>query len=309
MAHPGSSAFAARALRGVVHRAARAAVRARKAFRTATALLRLRPTYLVIGAQKAGTTSLHRYLSDHPAVLCAVVKETEFFNRSYAHGKRSYRAFFPLALRALAVRLRAGVWPAVGEATAAYLFDPRVPERVHAFDPRLKLVAILRDPVDRAYSHFQMERRWGREPRSLEGALENEERVIERELERIAADPLDRGDGFPASYVARGRYAEQLERWLAFFPPEQLLVLTSDELLADPEGTMARVARFLGIPVHRAKSYPREGVREYEPMSAEQRERLARIFEPHNRRLEELLGRKLPWTRPGVSGEARSAAP
>jgi hypothetical protein len=269
--------------------------------RRATSRWRLRPTFLVLGAQKAGTTSLHSYLSEHPAVLSAALKEVQYFNLFYDRGESWYRAQFPLATTAWAIRRRLGVSPAVGEATAAYLFYPRVPERVHAFDPRMNLIAVLRDPVDRAYSHFQMELRWGRESGSFEDALAQEEREIPPELERIRNDPeYVSHNGFSRTYVARGLYAEQLERWLQFFPRAQLLVLTSEELLADPAQVMSRIASFFGIPEWRAETYPLRGARPYPPISTEARERLARTFEPHNRVLEALLGRELGWTRPAA---------
>jgi hypothetical protein len=257
----------------------------------------LRPNYLLIGAQKAGTTSLHGYLAAHPAVLTASIKEVQYFSKYYARGEDWYLSYFPLAARARLARLRTGATPAVGEASATYLFDPRTPERVRRFDPAMKLIVALRDPVDRAYSHYQMEHRWGRETLTFEEALDREDAELGEELERVAADPAAEA-GLECSYVARGRYAEQLDRWLEHFPREQLLVMTSDELLAEPAAAMTRVAAFLGIPEWHAPSYPLRGVREYSTMPAETRERLARTFEPHNRRLEELLGRELRWTRP-----------
>jgi sulfotransferase family protein len=268
--------------------------------RIATASRRLRPNYLVIGAQKGGTTSLHGYLAAHPAVLTASIKEVQYFSKYYARGEDWYLAYFPLAARGRLTRLRTGVAPAVGEASATYLFDPRTPERVRRFDPQMKLIAALRDPVERAYSHYQMEQRWGRETLPFEQALEREEAELGFELERVLADP-DSESGLECSYVARGRYAEQLDRWLEHFPREQLLVVTSDELLEQPGAVMTRVAQFLGITDWRAPSYPLRGVREYSTMPPETRERLARIFEPHNRRLEQLLGRELAWTRPGTA--------
>jgi hypothetical protein len=271
--------------------------------RLATASRRLRPNYLVIGAQKAGTTSLHAYLAAHPAVLPASIKEVQYFSKFYDQGEDWYLAYFPLAARGRLAQLRSGARPAVGEASATYLFHPRAAERVHSFDPAMRLIVALRDPVDRAHSHYQMEYRWGRETLPFEQALEREQAVLGPELERILADPgYDSPDGLNCSYVARGRYAEQIERWLRYFSREQLLIVTSDELLEDPAGVMTRVARFLGIPEWRARSYPLRGVREYATMLPETRDRLARIFEPHNRRLEELLGRELTWTRPGSSG-------
>ena len=266
--------------------------------RQATASLRLRPNFLVIGAQKAGTTSLHGYLTAHPAVLGASLKEVQYFSKFYDRGEDWYLAYFPLELRGSATRLRSGVRPAVGEASATYLFHPRAPERVHAFDSAMRLVVVLRDPVDRAYSHYQMEHRWGREVLPFEGALERETELLP-ELERMRADPAyESQEAIDCSYVARGRYAEQLERWLELFPRGQLLVLTSDELLDDPAGTVAAVAHFLGIPDWRATSYPLRGVREYDTMAPGTREQLTRTFVSDNERLEQLLGRTFPWTRP-----------
>jgi hypothetical protein len=294
---------ARRVRRAAGYRLERVTSRARWLGRRATAGIRVPPSYLLIGAQKAGTTSLHRYLAEHPAVLPAAVKEVRYFNRFYERGEAWYLAHFPLAAHAAAVKRRIGTAPAVGEASAVYLFDPRVPERVHAFDPQIRLIAVLRDPVERAYSHYQMEVRWGRETLPLEAALEREEAELPGLLEHAVRNPLDTSDGgFPRSYLGRSRYAEQLERWLRFFSREQLLVLTSDELLAHPAMVMGRIAVFLGIPDHRAESYPLQGVREYASLPDDARDRLAHLFEPENRKLEDLLGRELPW------GSARSTA-
>jgi Sulfotransferase domain len=296
MADPPPTGLVHRARHSVGYRGGEALERADRAGRRATASLRLRPNFLVIGAQKAGTSSLHEYLVDHPAVLSARVKEVQYFTKYYGRGEGWYRAQFPLALRGSRVRRRLGVPPAVGEATAACLFDPRAPERARAFDPELKLIAILRDPVERAHSHFQMELRWGRETGTFEEALAAEEAELPGVLELIREDPLSEPpDGFARSYVARGLYADQLERWLAHFERDQLLVLMSDELHGDPVGTMTEVTRFLGLPDWEARAYPLRGVQEYASMAPETRARLRSRFEPHDRRLAELLGRDLPW--------------
>jgi len=273
---------------------------AREVARRATAPMRLRPTFLIIGALKAGTTSLHGYLSDHPAVFCSKTKEVHYFSLKYPLGERWYLSHFPLATRAATTRLRTGVRISVGEATPAYLFDPRSPGRVRAFNADMKLIVVLRDPVERAYSHYQMERETRDETRSFEDALAWEEAELEPELERWVADPtyVSPLPLFGRSYVARGCYAEHLERWLAFFPREQLLALTSDELLDDPSSALSKVEAFLEIPQWHPSSYPRENVREYPPMSRATRDHLRAVFEQHDRRLEELLGLELPWARP-----------
>ena len=270
--------------------------------RRATSSARTRPTYLVIGAQKAGTTSLHHYLSQNPAVLTARVKEVQYFTKYYARGEGWYRGQFPLVTHERAVRRRIGVSPAVGEATAACLFDPRSPERVHAFDPEMKLVALLRDPIERAYSAFQMELRWGRETGTFEEALDREETDLPGVLERLRTNPnASVSSGLGRSYVARGLYADQLERWLQLFDRDQLLILMSDDLDQDPAATVSRVAGFLGVPEWHATEYPRRGVQEYAAMAPETRERLAQTFAAHDRRLVELLGRELPWSDAGSS--------
>ena len=163
--------------------------------------------------------------------------------------------------------------------------------------PEARLVAILRNPVDRAFSHYQHERALGRELLSFEDAVAREDERMRGEVERMLADPSYFSHAWwNYTYVARGRYAEQLERWLAVFPREQLLVVPSEDLLLEPERTHARVLEFLGADAHRLDSYPRVFERQYEPMRPETRSRLAAEFAEPNRRLYELLGRDLGWT-------------
>ena len=270
---------------------------ARWKLRVATASLRARPTFLIIGAQKAGTTSLHAYVARHPDVLTATKKEVEYFSRHYANGEAWYLAHFPLAARAVARRLMRRTVPAVGEASATYLFHPLAHRWANAFNPEMKLVVVLRDPVDRAYSHYQMEYRWGRETLPFGEALLREERELGAELDRVVADPLTTSPRLlTCSYVARGRYLEQIERWLEVFPREQLYVVMSEELLADPAAVVSRISAFLGIREWRDDSYPLRGVREYAPIDSATRERLAQAFDADNRRLADFLGHELDWT-------------
>jgi hypothetical protein len=253
----------------------------------ATAALRPLPNFLIIGAQKAGTTALYAYLRRHPQITGPSWKEVSFFDRHYARGEAWYRGNFPNSLRARGL---------VGEASPSYLFHPLAPERVAALVPEVKLVALVRNPADRAFSHYQHEVALGREPLSFEDALEAEDERLRGEQERMRADPVYFSrPWWDYTYRARGLYADQLERWLGVFPREQLLIVPNEDLDAEAAQTYARVLEFLAATPHRLDSYPRVFERQYEPMNAETRARLAAEFAEPNRRFYELLGRNLGW--------------
>ncbi len=262
------------------------------AYGTATSAARPLPDALIIGAQKAGTTALYAYLRWHPQVLGPSWKEVNYFDRHYRRGERWYRGHFPNRLR-----LRRIHDPIVAEASTGYLFHPLGPERVKALIPRARLIALVRDPVDRAYSHYQHEVALGRERLSFEAAIDREDERMEGELERMLADP-----GYFSyawwnyTYLARGRYAEQLERWLEVFPREQLLVVPMDDLRDAPRETYARVLDYIGARPHELDDYPRIFSREYSDMSPETRRRLSEYYAEPNRRLYALLERELEWT-------------
>jgi Sulfotransferase domain len=255
----------------------------------ATSAWRPLPDFLIVGAQKAGTTALYAYLRWHPGITGPSWKEVSFFDRHYRRGISWYRGQFPLRSRG----------KLVGEASPGYLFHPLGPERVAATVPGVRLIALLRDPVDRALSHYHHEVALGREPLSFEEALGAEEERTRGEEARMIREPGYFSHAWwDHTYVARGRYAEQLERWLAAFPREQLLVLASEELSRDPAGMYARVLDFLGVPAHDLHAYPRVYRQEYGEMRQETRQRLAEIFARPNRRLYDLLGRDLGWSAP-----------
>lgn len=246
------------------------------------------PDFLVLGAQKAGTTALYEYLRRHPQISGPSWKEVSFFDRHWARGESWYRGNFPNVARTRGKH--------VGEASPSYVFHPLAPQRVQEVVPEARLIVLVRNPVDRALSQYNHEVALGREALPFEEALDAEEERLRGEQERMAADPrYFSREWWSHTYKARGRYAEQLERWLAVFPREQLLVLPSDDLGSEPARAHAQVLEFLGASPQRLDSYPRVYEREYEPMKAETRERLAAEFEEPNRRLYELLGRDLGW--------------
>ena len=252
----------------------------------ATSFARPLPDFLILGAQKAGTTALYAYLRWHPGITGPSWKEVSYFDRHYRRGASWYRGHFPIGA---GDRL-------VGEASPGYLFHPLAPERVRTTVPEAKLIALLRDPVDRALSHYHHEVALGREPLSFEEAIDAEPERTRGEEHRMVGEPGYFSHAWwDYTYLARGRYAEQLERWLAVFPPEQLFVVASEELASDSGQTYSRVLEFLGAPRHELGSYPRVYQQEYAELRPGPQRRLAEYFAEPNRRLYELLGRDLGW--------------
>lgn len=268
-------------------------------WRAATRRARILPDFLVLGGARCGSSSLFAMLCAHEQVMAPSHKEVHFFDRNVWRGLDSYRRFFPLAIHRDRVSRRLGRPVVTGEATTYYLFHPAVPQRVASLLPDVKLVALLRDPVDRAHSQYHLAVRNGREQLSFEDALDAEPARLEGEAERLLADPTYRSEPHLAhSYLARGLYLEQLERWHAHVPREQLLVLRSEDLFADPGAVLDQVLRFLGLEPHAGELPPARNRAGYDTMRPETRERLRRFYAEPNRRLEEYLGRDLDWQRP-----------
>lgn len=251
------------------------------------------PDFLLLGAQKCGTAYLFKRLSRHPDVEPPVIKEVDFFSKHFGWGVGWYRSCFPA---------RSDGQPSWSwEASPNNLFYPHAARRAAEVVPAAKLIALLRNPVDRAYSHYHHQVRMGHETLpSFEAALEAEEERLRGKREEMLRDegylPLE----FPRfSYRARGIYADQIEEWRRHFDDEQLLVVKSEDLYESPRETITGIVRFLGLPewnpenarLSRAKT-PRYS---YGPMDPTTRKQLEEYFEPHNRRLYGYLGRDFGW--------------
>src|SRR5215207_4014201 len=197
------------------------------------------PDFVIIGAQRGGTTSLHAYLSAHPQVITPATKELHFLTDRYERGLDWYLGQFPTGLPLGVV---------TGEATPYALFHPLAPRRLLEIAPAAKSIVLLRNPVDRAYSHYLLEWSRGEEKLDFAAALDAELERLDGEEARLARDPWYTSAFHKhASYMARGDYARQLERWFAVFPREQILVIRSDDLYERSAETFARIAQLLGI--------------------------------------------------------------
>lgn len=287
--------WAKRSVRGGVRVAQGAAWLVRRATETSRVL----PGFLVVGSQKCGTTSLFNYLAQHPAVVPPLRKEIHFFDGyggRYGRGIGWYRSTFPTRWTMSAATRAAGRPAVTGEATPSYLDHPATPERVHQALPDVRLIALLRNPVDRAYSHYQMEVSRGDETLPFAEAVEREEERLAGEVDRVLTDPSYFSRPLSHfSYLRRGRYAEHLEAWTRLFPRERLLVLRAEDLYADPAAVYRRVLDFLGIPAAGEPSFRAYNAREYPDLDPALRARLADHFRPYNQRLTEFLRTDPGW--------------
>jgi hypothetical protein len=264
----------------------------RWSFRLLTSPARGLADFCIIGAQRCGTTSLYNYLAEHPGVAPAFVKETHFFDTHYAKGLLWYRAYFPFVQNPESKIQN----PISGESTPYYLFYPHAPERLRRAIPGARLIVLLRNPVDRAFSHYHHEVSMGAEKASFEEALIREQAVLPGEATRVQQDGRYRSFAHNHySYLARGIYVDQLQRWAAAFPRAQILILKSEDLGLDPGSTLRRVTQFLGLPDWTPGRYPKYNLARYSDMDPATRQRLTGHFAPHNQRLYEFLGQDLGW--------------
>jgi hypothetical protein len=255
------------------------------------------PDFVVIGGKKCGTTYLYHLLSLHPLVEPAATKELHFFDTLFDEGVEWYRRCFPKP------KLKDGRNTITGEATP-YMAAHHAPERMAEVIPQARLIALLRDPVDRAYSHYHQGVRRGSETRTFEEAIEAEEARSRGERDKMYDDEHHVGVNHRhSSYLSRGVYVDQLQCWSRFFDREQLLVLKSEDFFAHPVETLKVVLDFLGLPEwepeasnYRIKYSRKKFSGNYlQRMDPATRRRLEEYFEPHNRRLYDFLGKDLGW--------------
>jgi len=250
------------------------------------------PNFLIIGAQKCGTTSLFHFLSQHPDLNLPSVKEIQFFSLEYSKGWKWYKNQFPenpFFRRKLK-----------GEASPYYLFHPLVASRVATHLPKIKLIVMLRNPVDRAYSHFWHERKHKTENvENFETALELEsERILEDE-KALRAGKLQQSSAHQNfSYINRGFYAKQIEEWLRFFPLSQMLFIKSEDFFYDPVSELVKVYSFLGVKETLPTHLSPQNMNSYPLLKEKMRKKIVPLFEEDTNKLTLLIGEKFRWNLP-----------
>jgi Sulfotransferase domain len=248
------------------------------------------PDFLIIGAQKCGTTFLYNLLCQHPYVEPAATKEVHFFDTNFTKGVEWYRSRFSPPTQ------KEGRKVLTGESSPYYIYHPHAARRAAQVVPGTRLIALLRNPVDRAYSDYNHKAREGRESLSFEEAIAAEEERLRGEKEKMLADEGYASPNYRKfSYLSRGVYVDQLKEWRGYFDEEQLLVLKSEDFFENTQAGFERSLAFLGLPHWETRVSGERNEGEYEQMNPATRQRLEDYFEPHNKRLYEFLGVDLGW--------------
>ncbi|MGZ3882980.1 MAG: sulfotransferase family protein [Bacteroidia bacterium] len=262
-----------------------------------TSAFRIKPSFFIIGVQKGGTTSLSQYLEQHPAVIQPQRKDIYYFNNElkYAKGEKFYRAHFALQAYKAAYDLMHGVKSVTFDPTPNYFEAPGAAEKIHNDFKQAKLVLMLRNPIDRAFSSYQMAKRFGYESFSFEQALDAEEQRLVAEKEFYQGKPYHSYVYQRLSYKKRGAYINYIKSWKTLFG-EKLLIIKSEDFFEDTPKQMKLISEFLGLKAFDGHTFEVFNKGNYaDKVKPETRAALQRYYEPFNRELYAFLNRDLGW--------------
>lgn len=259
------------------------------------------PDFIIIGAQKGGTTALFEYLSNHPQVKPSKIKEIQFYDMNYTKGLEWYKSHFPCHIlpdRGGNSFFRSWI---TGEASPYYLRSFWAPQRLAEVCRQTRktpqLIVLLRDPVLRAYSQYQMSRlQYEVEDRPFIDALAAELERLSGEEEKTRLNPTYTSlSDMLFGYKRLGHYAEQLEHWFHFFPKESFLIVQSENLNKHPDQTFDQVTKFLKLKAWRPKKFDLKNARSYPKIDALEKETLKEYFNEKNEKLFSLIGQRFDW--------------
>ena len=267
-------------------------------YRLLTSSQRILPEFLIIGAAKCGTTSLYNYLIQHPQILPSSKKEIHYFDYYYHKGLNWYRSHFASIAEVGKRKTNKDQRIITGESTPYYFSHPLSPKRAYQLLPNVKLICMLRNPIDRSISSYYNQARLGIEKiKTFEEAIEKESDRINGHEERLQNDPLYSSYNHKYfAYLRRSEYDYQIENWLNYYPREQLLVINSEDFYLNPSLHFKNVTGFLNINNWEPKKFDVfNSGGSYEKIDQTLRNRMIEYFRPHNEKLFQLIGVRYDW--------------
>ncbi len=265
--------------------------------RLITGPIRVLPDFLIVGAQKAGTTSLYNYLVSHPSIIPSFRKEVRYFDSNFKKGLVWYRSYFPTKIYKYFMEKFCHRDFVTGEASPYYILHPHVAKRVYSQLPHIKIIMLLRNPVNRSFSQYFHTLKSGREKFTFEEAIKKEDERTKDEYNKILKDEFYRSSRFPAfAYLTRSIYLKQIRIWFKYFNKEQILIIRSEDLFDNPKEVVKNVINFLNLPKWSHIEYRKyHSDAKGKKMNEKTMQNLKEFFEPHNKELYEYLERDFNW--------------
>ena len=253
-----------------------------------TNTIRVLPDFFVIGVVRSGTTSMYHFLDQHPSIVKSAYDELGFFDDNFRLGWSWYRSLFPTKMKKQKIKKKTGYFLTFDD-TPFYIYNEIVAKRIREYFPNGKIIVLLRNPIDRAYSNYFLGVRMGNEKRSFEEA-------ISEEMEQIKThDKKQMNEFLSRSYLGRGLYALQLDIWFRYFKQENIFVIKSEDFSKNTQKIMEQVFKFLDLPKFEIKNIQKSNVAEYPTMKEKTRECLKDFFESHNEKLYHMLKVRYDW--------------
>ena len=258
-----------------------------------TGFIRVIPDFLVIGAKRCGTTSLYQHLPEHPCISKSPYDNMGFFNDNFHLGVNWYKSFFPTTFTRDKIKSKFGGFLAF-DVTTKYMEEESTANNVYQTKPNMKIIIILRNPVDRAYSQYHLSVRQTAERRSFEDVVEeNMNRLNKESHEHYEIKP--RFSAKEDNYLKKGLYALQLRYWLKIFPRENILTVSTEEFESNQQIIYNKIFEFLNISKFEVKNTKKMEKGNYPPIKSETRNLLLDYFRPHNHELFELINMEFDW--------------
>jgi hypothetical protein len=264
--------------------------------RQITSNLRVFPNFIILGASRSGTTSLYYNLNKHPNIHEGAKKASSFFDTYYDNGLDFYKSHFPIKVNSKQHENKKLTF-VTGEATTTYLLNPFVPERMFDSIPNVKLIAILRNPIDRSFSHFNYHLSRGESKfDSFEDAIEYEKNLMKLgNFQKNIFENKEMNYRF-CSYLSESLYIERLEPYLKKFSKEQIMIIKYEDYIEREQEVLQNIFSFLSVAPYQVSNPSKLNAVNYDNMNQSTRKYLHEFFKPYNEKLSQVFGSNFNWS-------------
>ena len=257
----------------------------------------LLPDFLIIGAPRSGTSSLYSYLVQHHSILPCKIKEPNYFSMYYNRSPSWYKTFFSTKWNKFLCETKTKSKAITGEASTQYYWHPHVPKRVKKLIPNAKIIILLRNPIDRSYSQYEMEVRHDNEELTFEAAIKEEKNRISNEMDKMSHNEHYFSSKYTMyAYLEKSIYVNYIKNWLKYFPKDQFLFLKSETFFQETESILEKTFQFLDLPSQKFSNFKILRKGNYQPIKKETRISLIDYFKPYNEELYSLIDQDFHWS-------------